>query len=403
MKLSAVVLLSVNLVAASQVAANASDTASFLQDALSPAAGAKASAKSAANRSEIPRAAKPAAAKRSNKSYVAMTPVVDGVKIRPFMPGRYLPSESELEAKKQAALAAQQQSYSNRLDSGLLTGQVSSSNDLGTVLAPAANYASNYASNYAMSRPINNDSISRAIQKVKQAAKNFSAARNVPGMNPVMPGQVAKLPGAPRSIPNIPAPQEESLSYPQVPQPPVAGRMGLPVRVPSAPSNVSAPVPVVPPPVLSSYEERQLNRVVEANLPENVYAGFNGDMKTGAGNPGLAGAGPPSFPLSANPMSPGRGIRGTTIGQQARFGSWHGGNSNLPQSSFQSYMPVHTASPMSISIHHMGNSHKTGRQAAFVHPTHHSASPAKKATQAKSAPTAPVAKMYLPYHRYTQF
>jgi hypothetical protein len=407
MKLSAVVLLSVNLVAASQVAANASDTASFLKDALSPTASANTSAAKPAAR-ESQHATKHAA-KRSSRAYVAMTPVVDGVKIRPFVPGRYLPSEAEIEAKKQASIAAQQQAaysaqlpYSSRYDAGMLSGHVASNNvgELGTVLAPAANYASNYA----MSRPMNNESITRVIQKVKQVAKNFSAARNVPGMNPVIPGQIAKLPGAPKSIPNIPEPSEEALSYPQVPQPPL-GRTAVPVQVPSAPrSNVSAQMPVVPAPVLSSYEERQLNRLVDANLPENVYGSSNGDMKTGQGNPGLAGAGPPSFPLSSNPMSQPRGIR-STIGQQARFGSWHGGNSNLPQSSFQSYMPVHVASPMSISVHHLGNSHKTGRQALAMHPAHHSssASSTKKSSAPKSAPIQPVAKSYAPYHRYTNF
>lgn len=388
MKLSAVVLLSVNLVAASQVAANAADTASFLQDALSSSPKSGACSGNSANQKRVSSAPRK---RSSTKSYVAMTPVIDGVKVRPFVPGRYLPSEAELQAKKQAEIAAQQQAYSTRLESGMLSGQVSASSDLGAILAPAASYA--------MSRPINQEYIHKAIQKVKQVAKNYSSARSIPGINPVMPGQLAKLPGAPGFVPE---PHEAvKPKLPQVPQPPM--RSALPVQVPAPPSNVAAPNTIVPPPVLSQYEDRQLNKLVESNMPENVYAGFNGDMRSGQGNPGLAGAGPPPFPLSSIPVG-GRQVR-TTIGQQARFGSWHGGNSNLPQGSFHSYVPVHSVGPMSVTVHHLGASHRTGKQAMSIS-SHHSSAPAhhhKKALSAPKQETPPPvqAASYPPYRRYS--
>lgn len=386
MKLSAVVLLSVNFVAASQVAANAADTASFLQEALT----AQAQSRTAATGSPSQRSARqrPASKKRGQKAYVAMTPVVDGVKIRPFMPGRYLPSQAELEAKRQSELEARQAAYIPANDSGILSGQVSANNDLSSSLAPVAAYA--------MSRPANQVYVQKAIQKVKQAAKNFTAShsRSLPGLNPVMPGQVAQVPSL------GPVPEPRSTSFPvQVPQPP-----SLRTVVPKVPNYVAASPVSVPPPALTKYESSQLERLVESNLPENVYAGFNGDMRaSGQGNPGLTGGGPPPFPLSSMPMNSVRPAHGMpAIGSQARFGSWHGGHSNLPQAAFQSYVPIHTAGPMSVKVNHFKGSHKTGRQAAIVsqhkHADHVSAATTKPLEKKKAQPKA---ASYAPYRRYT--
>ncbi len=388
MKLSAVVLLSVNLVAASQVAANAADTASFLQDALeaSPkAASAGALAK-----------ARPAqqTRKRSNKAYVAMTPVVDGVKLRPFMPGRYLPSEADLQAKKAEAAAQQAGTYSNV--SGILAGQVSKdTSEMGSVIVPAAAYA--------MSRPANREYIQKvtqvAIQKVKQAAKRYSASRSIPGMNPVLPGQIAQLPGAPCAVPSIPEPRFAASMPVRVPSP--AARSAT--RVPQVPQyNVASHV-VVPSPTLTKYESSQLDRLVDENMPENVYSNSNGDMRTGQGNPGIAGGGSPPFPLSSLATGHGRGIH-STMGAQARFGSWHGGNSNLPQSSFQSYVPVHMAGPMAFKVNHYHPPHKTGRQAASVPSAHHaSVAPAQHQAVAAKPKVETHVAAYAPYRKYSLF
>lgn len=402
MKLSAVVLLSVNLVAASQVAANAADTASFLQDALSPSSSAANA--SGQNNAQAPakaaRQATAAAKKRASKSYVAMTPSLDGVKIRPFMPGRYLPSESELQARREAEIAAKREAQlaaqqNFPISSGMLSGGVSANNmsELNTMI-PAAKYA--------LSNPANQDYIHRAtqvaLQKVKQAAKNFSASpRSIPGRNPVMPGQVAQLPGAPGIIPDIPEPQTGLMPV-AVPQPPRPAAVQVP-----APQQFNVAAPVVQPPALTSYEARQLDKLVESNMPENVYSsGINGDMRTGQSNPGIAGQGSPPFPLSNLPMGRGRGI--STVSSQARFGSWHGGNSNLPQASFQSFVPVHMAGPMSIKVNHYSNSHRTGRQAASIAHPHSSGQAHPQAHLAKKAEKkdVPVAA-YPPYRRYSLY
>ncbi len=391
MKLSSVVLLSVNLVAASQVAANAADTASFLQDALTPSA---ASAKAASRP-----AARPVAKKRASKtSYVAMTPVMDGVKCRPFMPGRYLPSESELEARKEAERARREADAAQRAMSfapDVLTGRVAATNDMsnmGAMMAPAASYS--------MSRPANQDYMHKVqgiVQKVKEAAKGYSLAhtRSVPGMNPVMPGQFAHNSGA-TAMPRIPEPQRATMPL-NVPQPPVARSM--PVQVPQAPQHVAASTPVVPLPSLSKWDNAQLDKLIDNNMPENVYANVNGDMRAGQGNPGVSGAGPTPYPLNSSINR--RGVQ--TIGAQARFGSWHGGHENLPQSSFQSYMPVHMAGPMSVKInHYSGGSKKTGRQAARIAGKHHASSASTaaasvvKVDKVKSVPAA----SYPPYRRY---
>lgn len=390
MKLSSVVLLSVNLVAASQVAANAADTASFLQDALTPSAAA---AKSAS-------APRPAAKKRAAKSsYVAMTPVMDGVKIRPFMPGRYLPSEAELDARREAERARReaeaQRAMSFAPAADVLTGRVAATNDIpnmSAMMAPAASYA--------MSRPANQDYMHKVqgiVQKVKEAAKGYSLAhtRSVPGMNPMMPGQIAQAPGAHSAMPRIPEPQRAAMPL-QVPQPPVARSM--PVQVPQAPQHVVASAPVVPLPSLSKWDNAQLDKLIDNNMPENVYGNVNGDMRAGQGNPGVAGGGPTPYPLNSINR---RGVQ--PIGTQARFGSWHGGNENLPQSSFQTYVPVHMAGPMAVKInHYSGGSHKTGKQAHRIAAKHsvsaatHVASTAVKVEKVKSIPVA----SYPAYRRY---
>jgi hypothetical protein len=368
MKLSAVVLLTVNFVAASQVAAHASDTASFLQEALAPQAN---SVKQGGQAAASPRAARPA---RKSSSYVSMTPVTDGAKMRPFVPGRYLPSESDLQAKKQSEIAAQAPFQSPSLSTGgVLTGQVSTNaaamNELGAIAAPAASYA--------MSKPVNQDYIHNiaqiAIQKVKAAAKSYTAAhpRAVPGVNPVVPGQVARLPGNAGVMPEIPEPPGPKASSLQIPQPQAR---------PSSPVQVPAP-PVVSAPELSKYETSQLERLVDSNSPENVYAG----QKAASG---------------VLPMN--QGTRGRAINpavSQARFGSWHGGN-GLSTASFHSYVPIHMTGPMSVKITQHSTSHRTGSQSATMasHPAH--ASQVRKPVAEKQKADS---VSYPPYRRYNLY
>lgn len=397
MKLSAVVVISVNLVAASlsTQSASAADTASFLADALStPAAPAK-HASARATRKNSQHAAR-TGTKKSTRSYVAMSPVLDGVKVRAFKPGRYLPSEAELSGG-----SAQYQSMPARLDpAGPMAGNVSYSGELAAAPVPS------YPSSYQMSRPASADympKVQAAMQKVKQVAKNFAASpRSIPGMNPVLPGQIAR---AVQQIVPEPAMHQATV---QVPQPPM--RASMPVQVPQAPqSHVSAAPYVVPPPSLTNYEASRLQRVVDSNLPENVYQqGFNGEMRAHQGNPGLAGGGPSPFPLSVNPMMQARGGRGMSpmtmpVGQQARFGSWHGGSSNLASAAFHSYVPVHMSGPASIKVNHFKGSKKTGRQSSPVATRTAIASHPKHVLHPKHETHAaePAAASYPPYRRYS--
>lgn len=405
MKLSAVVLISVNLVAASQLPANADDTAAFLADALSSKPSARAV--SAAPRAAQVKRSSPARTGSSrsgpNRSYVAMAPIVDGVKVRTFKPGRYLPSEAELSAKREAESASMYQSLPAHFDpSGTMAGSVSYS---GERVQPS--YPSAYQMpSYPMPRGDFMPKITAAVQKAKQVAKQFAASpRAVPGMNAVLPGQIAQ---AAKGI--VPEPSSFNAMPVQVPQPGTTASLPVQVAQPQPThSNVAAPY-MVPPPSLTNYEQSRLQRIVDSNMPGNVYnQGFNGDMRANQGNPGLAGAGPSPFPLSVNPMQGRMGGNAMSpgampIGQQARFGSWHGGSSNLASAGFHTYVPVHMSGPASIKVNHSHGSRKTGRQANKIasHHTHSSyvAPQAKHAAATKAQVIEPKAASYPPYMRY---
>ena len=380
MKLSAVVLLTVNLVAASQVAANASDTASFLQDALAPSAKAAKSGEYKAP--EAPRTIRSDSRKKSS-SYMAMAPVLDGVKLRPFVPGRYLPSESELQAKKQAETSSQQPVFSAGNASGMLSGQVSTTNntmsELSSIVAPAASYA--------MSRPVNQDYIQKiaqiALKKVKQASKNF-VAEHPQGTNPLVPNPVAQLAGLRGGVPEVPEPQATVSTSMPVPQP--QARPINTVKVPQY--NAASSVPVVQPPELTKYEANQLEKLVDSNLPENVYA-------QGQGTAGQS-------PLAAMPLSQGRGRPINTAVSQARFGSWHGGNLGLTSASFHTYVPIHMAGPMSVKINQHSISHHTGHQSAGISAhTFHAGLTTKESADKHKADT--FVADYPPYRRYSLY
>lgn len=402
MKLSAVFLLSVNVVAATQVAAVAadcSDTASFLQESLS---GAKATPAPALRPSTAVSkishsAAQPVAPSRK---LVPMVPVADkSVKLRPFMPGRYLPSEGDLypRAAVPESLGAQP---------APLSGQVSASANAYSKVPTT--YASDYVDQLALA----------AARKVKNVARKFAAApKTTPGSAPVLPGQfggAANQPAVP-ALANLIGADQSAQSLPQlpalspsvtVPAPPSATRVS-PVVVPPPPQV--AAFPTVPPPNLSSYEEAKMARLVEANLPERLYAnGSNGDMRASSRvNPGLAGAGPPPFPLSlmAGQMPAAGGRMRPAPGMEAKFGNWHDRN-NLPSAAFHTYLSqAKMAGPLAVSrTMQSKGSRRTGRQSASAHsaaPAHHVASVASsikvpKKTAVKNA----VVACYPHYHRY---
>lgn len=379
MKLSAVVLLSVNLVAAAQCAVQASDTdtAAFLKESLSAtgvssqaSAQTKSVSRKVAMSSDVGMRRN---SRKQSKKLTAMAPIFDnGVKIRPFVPGRYLPTEAEL-ANAQAP--------------AMLSGQVSDYASL--QVQPQKSVREDYIDKIAQ----------LTVRKAKDAAIKFtkSAPRAVPGIMPVLPGQVAQLPGNTSIVPQIPNPETAQVVVPQPSQSRTAFNNG----------------PALPPlPMLSTYEQAQLNRVVETNMPENCYAqGSNGDMRAlGQGNPGLAGVGPPPFPLSVLPGGKARGtMRSASMCQQplscqARFGSWHGGTSGLQQAAFHSYVANRINGPLNVSRVPYGNhnSAKTGRQSVtYGHKysaNHHVHVASKPHHQRKAAPYVAT---YSPYARYS--
>ncbi|MBY0546811.1 MAG: hypothetical protein K2W95_05935 [Candidatus Obscuribacterales bacterium] len=398
MKLSAVFLLSVNVVAASQVAAVASecsDTASFLQESLgsTPHAAPIAQASPRPARISHSIAAKPLP---SQRRLVPMTPIADkGTKLRAFMPGRYLPSEGDLQPR---AYASEPQL------SAPLTGQVSAAQTAYSKVPTT--YSGDYVDQLALA----------AAHKVKAAAKRFAAApKTMPGSQPVLPGQyggaaqraavpaLANLIGADQSLTAMN--QLPSLNQAVVPVPSTA--QASPVVVPQP--QQTAAFPTVPPPNLSKYEEAKFARMVEASLPERLYAnGSNGDMRASSRvNPGLAGAGPPPFPLSlaGGQMSAaaGHGMRPGPA-MEAKFGNWHE-NNNLPQAAFHTYLSqAKMAGPLAVARMQGKGSKRTGRQAYFCQPsapsTHVAKAPVQHKVAKKSVVKSAVVACYPQYHRY---
>ena len=406
MKLSAVFLLSVNVVAASQLAAQAadgSDTVSFLQDSLEQAKVAAPALPAPAKPSRLSHSAMAPLA-RSTQKLMPMTPRSDSSsRLRPFVAGRYLPSQSDLQPRSasepQMPLAAP-----------TLSGQVS------TMYAKVpTTYASDYVDQLALA----------AARKVKNVAKKYMAAsKAAPGAAAVLPGQygaaAAEAPAVPALSDLIGAEQSAglaqlpNLSQPVVPTPLQGAQAQLVVPQPlqSLPARSPAAQYIVPPPNLSHYEETRMVRQVEANLPERLYAQANGDMRaTSRVNPGLTGAGPPPFPLSS--LLGAGGAPGARSGRtrpapgiEAKFGNWHGGNS-LPSAAFHTYLSkARMAGPLSVSRSSVSKgSRRTGRQVAACHPGSATpAAPAHASSAAKTAKSATVKSSFVAcYPQYRRF
>ncbi len=371
MKLSAVFLISVNMVAATQMAATAADTASFLQESLVGANSTAPPAKQPVAKPtrishstlRTPVATRPADKRR----LVTMTPISDTTaKFRPFVPGRYLPSESDLQPKPEPSVPSiAQSSIAQSVPVSSLSGQVSA-----MYSKVPTTYAGDYVDQLALA----------AARKVKSIAKRYNQAVS---KKPVLPGQfgggapgvpaLADLIGADQS--SVGQPQSPSAQQPLVPVP-TAMQTTAVVPQPQQVQQRVASLPFVAPPNLSKYEESRLMRLVEANSPERLYAqNINGEMRGSSRvNPGLAGVGPPPFPLSLGGM-PGGGMQspsGAGPGMEARFGNWHERDS-LPTAGFQTYVsPRKMAGPLTVSrsTPQQGarNSRRTGKQSIALAP-----------------------------------
>lgn len=199
------VAASIPLVLAPQAMAsdNMSSTASFLKAAVAE----KATAHSLSESAPTLRAMKPLAIKRdlsassmseprAMQSRLAMAPVAGAVKLRPFVPGRKLPSRNEM----QGSLAAQMP----QLDNG---GQANLSGTVNESTFAAQN-SSTYSSPGYSSYRTEQVAANAGRNRIRQAADTVAsfqrkhAARTMPGQSPATPGQVG-FPCAPQAVANI--------------------------------------------------------------------------------------------------------------------------------------------------------------------------------------------------------
>lgn len=395
MKLSAVVLIGVNLAAGLQAAALAADTevgesAAFLQESLSgvpkakPLQAKKHTARKLAMSADVSLQRRSHA--RSARTMTSLDPLYDNkVSIRPFVPGRYLPSEADLRAQRDATLAAKESAYQT------MAAQADFSNSLSGRVSDFS-----MAQPTSSAKPVQNEYMRRvaqiAVSKVKSiAVSNFTkpSPRTLPGVTPVMPGQIAEMTSNPGIIPSMPEPGTQAAQ---------------PVHVARSIASVMPPVPM-----LSPYEQAQLNRQVNANMPEVCYSqSSNGEMRAqGQGNPGLAGVGPPPFPLS---MAGGgqlhqamrTGSSHLPVTAQARFGSWHGGSEGLSSASFHSYLSAPMNGPLSVTRVPRGAvSARTGKQAHSYSHKHINRVPLQIARRPAQLKAQPYVATYSSYRRYS--
>ncbi len=260
------------------------------------------------------------------------------VRLRPFIPNRYLPSEREL----QKALVAEKARFDLSADApspepapqGIAEVPLS-----GGVSGYWARQAPSAYDQYLQKLP------SAAARQIKSAAMAVAkrGARVLPGQEPVLPETFAQ---APPVLPFIPEPPASRAASPIVPdfslsmpvQSCQSGAVSASRRSPQSSSSC-----LVQAPVLSPQESAMLDRQVELNKPGYSCQSFNGDMSGSVMDNPSNGAGPPPFPLNLLPMNAMQNLSASrgqhrSPAAQARFGSWHSGAS-LPESGFHSYLP----------------------------------------------------------------
>ena len=353
MKLSAFLLVSVPLVAVAQptaAVAGEQTSDSWLKESL-------ASLKTA----------KPAA-KPKSKVLHASTPMAATLKLRPFVPNRYLPSEREMHR----AMVAQQA----QMDPNAYQSQPEPSLRDRPLQAQISEY------NYSR-KPISAyDSMMQKLppvvqHKIKEVKNKVvaRAPRAVAGLSQVLPEQFVPTPKVNPIIPEPPRANtgitpDFQMSVPLYGAgngmgngmngmgngmngmgngmaPGMYGGIGggvgqrpMPHNNPMsfAPRMQPRPESLVEAPNLSAAEAARMDQMVAANMP--TYQSFNGDMSgSGMDNPGY-GAGPPPFPLNLLPLNAMQslghhGQKKPTI--TARFGSWHQ-KGQLPYSGFHTYI-----------------------------------------------------------------
>ena len=329
------VAASIPLVLAPQAMAsdNMSGTASFLKAAV----GDKATARSlsgdfqsapvlASKRLPIRRSLSSASFSEppAVNSRLAMTPVAGATKPRPFVPGRKLPSRSQLQAQMPQLDNSAQANLSGSINESTFAPQTNNS------------YDSAYG-NTAYAQPSQATQNSANRSRMRQAAdlvagfQRKHAARSLPGQSPATPGQVG-FPCAQQAVANVNAQPGRNQNAPSEAEWTQMARA-------AGNSNASAE-----------------NDAEMASLAQDFAASQHSQASSGS-------AGPAPFPLSLIPEASLKQLMGSTakaapataVSHAGRpqpamtpsyFGSWrqgqtpvaHGRGGNLQPSGFHTYL-----------------------------------------------------------------
>jgi len=329
------VAASIPLVLAPQAMAsdNMSGTASFLKAAVGDKATARALSGDfqsapvlASKRLPIRRSLSSASFSEPQavNSRLAMTPVAGATKLRPFVPGRKLPSRSQLQAQMPQLDNSAQANLSGSINESTFAPQTNNS------------YDSAYGNTaYAQPSPATQNSANRS--RMRQAAdlvagfQRKHAARSLPGQSPATPGQVG-FPCAQQAVANVNAQPGRNQNAPSEAEWTQMARA-------AGNSNASAE-----------------NDAEMASLAQDFAASQHSQASSGS-------AGPAPFPLSLIPEASLKQLMGSTaktapataVSHAGRpqpamtpsyFGSWrqgqtpvaHGRGGNLQPSGFHTYL-----------------------------------------------------------------
>lgn len=270
----------------------------------------------------------------------------NGKKLRPFMPGRPLPRERDMQAQRAR--------YDNSLMAAQNAGLVAQQPMMGQVDGPLTAQISAY------SMPLSQPVVRRPVSPRLPAAP-----RAVPGHIPTLPGQVAASPLSPGA---------QRIPEPPPPPPPVTvyapSTVPQPIRPQAVPQNLQAERIVkhagallVQAPVLTPDQRAMVEQLIELNRPGNNANAFidiqNGqqvvipqdtsslDVPVEVPQQRMhaeSTAGPPPFPLNLLPEATLKDFvgrkRAAVSAPPAYFGSWHqsGHSRNLPYAGFASHM-----------------------------------------------------------------
>lgn len=310
----------------------------------------------------------PAKSQTTKVSHAMPTEQASGVKIRPFVPNRYLPHERDLIRNLQAQQAqSDPTAYMNAPQTGRLSGEVASSYSAPYMVPGPDRYAGAMLSNPSSEEP-------RAAKFARNTSRS-RVPRIMPGQVPVLPDQLtSKTSSIP---PVIPDPPSNGQMYPS------NGRPEFPVTMPMSsvpPSNYgmpSQPYAASDPPSISAQEQMLLERLMAQNKPTAIM-GNDGEIYGQTLDNPDSGTGPAPFPnsLLTGNAAPrfGAGPMRKPI-PQARFGSWHQQAAALPESGFHSYIPYRQPRLYAIAVapqphDHRLASRRTGKQAVGSGPPH---------------------------------